>query len=77
MIRPGQLQDRAHRPSGGAPPTLTDREREVLTIITAYVSVAHESPSAGWLSRRLQIHRSRAHQLMQSVRDKMDRGARP
>ena len=72
MIRPGQLQDRAHRLAGPSDPrVLTDREREVMTIIEQYRSVAHEPPSAGWISRRLQISRQRAHELMQSVRTKL------
>jgi biotin operon repressor len=51
-------------------PTLSERQQTVLTLVTAYYAVAHEWPSSGWLSRRLQISRKRAWQHLTTLRDR-------
>jgi hypothetical protein len=72
MIEPSTLSNRG--PASLRPvESLTDRERDVVRLVNAYVSVAQELPSAGWLSRRLAISRERARELMQSVREKSEK----
>jgi hypothetical protein len=53
---------------------LTERQRAVDQLVRAYVEVAHEMPSAGWLSRRLKISRERARQHLQAIRAKREPG---
>lgn len=55
------------------PETLTQRQREVASLVRDYVAVARELPSAGWLSRRMNISRERARQHIESLRDKVAR----
>jgi len=61
MITPDQLDNRA---------VLSDRQREVVALVTRYVSVAREFPSSGWLSRRLNISPARARQHIDALRRK-------
>ena len=65
MITPGELQNGA-----ALPDDLTNRQREVADLVARYVAVAHEMPSAGWLSRRMSISRERARQHLEAIRDK-------
>lgn len=64
MITPAELQNRAVL----AEP-ITARQREVLQLVQAYYAVALELPSTGWISRRLNISRQRAHALMERLRE--------
>lgn len=52
------------------PGQLTDRQRQVVELVNAYVAVAHEPPSAGWIARRLSISRERARQHLEAIRQK-------
>lgn len=52
------------------PATMTVRQREVVELVTAYVTVAEEPPSYRWLARRLRISRQRAHQHVRSLRER-------
>lgn len=61
------LDNRAVMPSD-----LTDRQREVLSLVRDYYHVARELPSAGWIARRLSISRATAHAHMEIVRQKLD-----
>lgn len=63
---------RLHTTSGmDTPPNhLTVRQQEVADCVQRYVEAAHELPSAGWISRRLNISRERARQHMEALRDK-------
>lgn len=65
MITSSELNDRAVPPAA-----LTDRQQEVLTLVQRYQSVAHELPSAGWLSRRLNISRQKALFHVEALRRK-------
>lgn len=47
---------------------LTERQQEVLSLVTQYYAVALELPSTRWLSRRLQISPKRAWQHMDLLR---------
>ncbi len=58
-----ELTHRAIRPAA-----LTDRQRQVVELVTAYVTVAQELPSSGWLARRLQISRQTAHHHVATLR---------
>lgn len=64
MIHGSDLQNMAV----ASPPRLTDRQHEVVSLIAAYLAVAHEMPSAGWLARRLAISRQRAQQHLDVLR---------
>lgn len=68
MINAGDLSNREIEPE-----TLTTRQREVYTLVTAYYSVAREWPSSGWLSRRLNISRKSAYLHMIAIRDRSSR----
>lgn len=70
MIRSSDLQNRAVLPD-----ELTDRQRDVATLVDQFLAVAHEMPSAGWLSRRLKISRERARQHLEAIREKRSRAA--
>lgn len=52
------------------PTPLTVRQQEVADCVKRYVDAAHELPSTGWISRRLNISRERARQHMEALRDK-------
>lgn len=52
---------------------LSERQQTVVTLVTAYYSVAQEWPSSGWLSRRLNISRARAWQHLQRARGFLDK----
>lgn len=60
--------DLAHRQV--RPAALTDRQRQVVELVTAYVTVAQEAPSSGWLARRLRISRQTAHHHVTSLRER-------
>lgn len=49
---------------------MTARQREIVELVTAYVRVAQEAPSAGWLSRRLRISRHGAYKHLQLLRER-------
>lgn len=49
---------------------MTPRQREIVELVTAYVQVAHEQPSAGWLSRRLHISYPVAYRHLQLLRER-------
>lgn len=65
MINPNDL-----RSAVVLPDQLTDRQQTVSDLVEAYVAIAHEMPSAGWLSRRLDISRQRAQQHLEAIRAK-------
>jgi len=64
MSEPGPMDD------GMDQQGLTTRQREVATLIDRYVQAAGEMPSAGWLSRRLEVSRQTAHEHVQVLRRK-------
>lgn len=49
---------------------LTNRQQQVFVLVHDYYSVAHEMPSTGWISRRLNISRQRAAVLLDTLRTK-------
>lgn len=65
MMRSSDLENRLV-----AGDELTDRQRDVASLVQQYIAVAHEMPSAGWLSRRLNISRERARQHLEAIREK-------
>lgn len=50
---------------------LSNRQHEVCRLVEEYYAVAHEWPSAGWIARRLRIHRSTAYEHLAIVREKL------
>lgn len=64
MIDPGSLNN------GMVEPLLTERQREVAALIDRYVQAAGEMPSAGWISRQLEISRQTALEHVQILRRK-------
>lgn len=60
--------DLSHRMT--TPAHLTPREAEVAELARAYVYIAQEPPSSGWLSRRLNISRKNAHKHVEALRGK-------
>lgn len=65
MITSAELQNH-----GVAPASLTDRQREALTLVQDYYRVAHEAPSYGWLARRLGVSRQTAAEYIDVLRRK-------
>ncbi len=49
---------------------LSARQQEVVTLVQRYVEAAHEMPSSGWLSRRLNVSPTRAKQHLATLRRK-------
>jgi DNA-binding CsgD family transcriptional regulator len=65
------VRDRVQRGVAPAPAeALTARQRQVYELVSDYYRVAHEMPSMGWVSRRLQISRERARQHVEQLRNR-------
>jgi hypothetical protein len=62
VITPDDLANRAV--------DLTPRQAQVLEQVAAYISVAGEPPSYGWVSRRTGISRASAFRLMERIRER-------
>ena len=54
-----------NRDAGAA--DLTDRQREVLSVVRTYEAGAGELPSSGWLARRLAISRPAAWEYLRRL----------
>lgn len=63
MISPSELNNRAVQSD-----PMTERQREAFALLRQYYALSNELPSTGWLSRRLNISRQRAHAIMESLR---------
>lgn len=63
-----ESRDLVNRAEGAA--TLTPRQREVRALYCAYVAVAEEPPSSGWIARRLRISRKSAYLHVMAIREK-------
>ncbi len=65
MIDPRELHNGSTLPS-----SLTTRQQDAAELVSSYMSVAREMPSSGWLARRMNISRQRAHRYLEVVRAK-------
>lgn len=68
MIQPGKLENRADG--------LTPRQAEAVRLADEYQAVTNESPSYGYLARRLNVSRTAAYNLITRARADERRPAR-